>query len=119
MRVKGFREGVAGLGAGEDEDLGAGQGAVDLAGGFEAVHVRHGVVHDDKVGPQLGGADDRFPPVGRRGADFPAGLFGVNEGGEAGVDSGVIVGDQHAGGRAGRRGAVAVHSQGRIRHRPF
>ena len=46
---------MAGWRAGEDEDLGAGHRALDLAGGFEAVHVRHGVIHDDEVRPQLGG----------------------------------------------------------------
>jgi hypothetical protein len=51
-----------------------GSARLDLAGGCEAVHVRHGVIDDYDVRQQLGRTGDCFPPVNRRAADSKSGF---------------------------------------------
>jgi hypothetical protein len=62
----------------------------EAAGGFDAVELRHGDIHDDDIGPQAGGEFDGFAAVAGFAHNFEVGLGAQNHA-EALPHYGVIV----------------------------
>ena len=107
-----------GLIGGEDEHLGLWKQALELAGGIEAIQVRHPDIHDDDVGLELFGLCDGFTAGGGLAADFPTGMD-LDEVAETASDDFVIVGEEDSNwrriGRPGE-GSVRVHTYGIYEH---
>src|ERR1017187_8605728 len=72
-----------------------GIGGGKAAGGFDAVELRHGDIHDDHIRAQLGGQVDSFPAVTGFADDFHVGL-GAEDHLEAVAHHGVVVSQQDA-----------------------
>ena len=79
---------------------------VDPGRGFDAVHVRHGDVHQDDIRPQRVRMRDRLEAVGRVADDCELRSLMENLA-ERAANSGVIVDDENPQ-RVGRRTAVAA-----------
>ena len=93
---------------GQHQDLRGGPEGGDLPGGLQAVHHRHADIHQDHVRTQLRGARDRFLPVHGLADDLDVGLA-VQQGGEAGPDHALVIGDHdsHGHGRPSRGSLVS------------
>ena len=76
------------------EDYGhGGCSFVNMAGGFETVHARHGQVENDGIGIQRGGFGDRLVTIFGVAAHFPA-LMAFKEAAQALTLEFVVVGNQ-------------------------
>jgi hypothetical protein len=67
----------------------------DEPGRLQAVEHGHADVHQHDVREHAPGEIDRFAPVGRLTGDLHP-LLGVDEGGEAAADGGLVIGDEDA-----------------------
>jgi len=80
---------------GEDQDLGAGRGFMNSAGGIHAVEKGHADIENGDIGLQFGGFFDGIAAINGFGADMPA-IAGFEEGAEASANDGVVIRDQDA-----------------------
>ncbi len=83
---------------GQDQDARAGTVSLgeDALGGLDAVHAGHPDVHEDHVGPGLGGQSHRILPVPGLSHDREAGR-GVEQPDETGADEELVIDDEHSG----------------------
>lgn len=82
---------------GEDEDVGERRDLDDLAGGFDAIEVRHGDIDDGDIGGVEFGELDGFDTVRGFGDDGEGGIFFEDEA-KAGAEEAMIVGEEDADG---------------------
>lgn len=89
-----FAGDVLGKMHGQDQHTGLRRGLVDLANGFEAVHLRHGQVEKNHVGLVFFDVLESLEAVASLMADFNARLS-FEQGANAAANDGVIVGDEN------------------------
>ena len=82
---------------GEDEDAGRRVGGEDVAGGLDAVELRHADVHEHHRRAEAGGLLDGLDAVGGFGDHVDVGLAREQQA-EAGADHRLVVGDKDADG---------------------
>ena len=104
---------------GQHDDLGVGQRVLDLAARLDAVHTRHGHVHEDHVGSLGGGARDRLVAVRGLTDDVESDL--AHRPPEPLAEHLVVVHDHQANGHVGllsgngpeaRRGLLSIRDPG-------
>jgi len=80
---------------GEDQDLRAGRGFMNAAGGVHAVEKRHADIENGDVGFEFGGFFNGIAAINGFGADVPV-IAGFEEGAQTGANDGVVIRDQNA-----------------------